>query len=392
MRLVAVTNYFESHRGGVEIVAGALARGLTERGLDVRWLAAACDPPPAEGRFQSKPLSVWNIAERRLGVPFPLLSPSAIFKILREVKSADVVLLHDSLCMPSVCARLAAKLFSKPVLIVQHIGAIAYRNIFLCTLMKVGDRLVARPMLRSADQVVFISDATRAFYSDLAFRRSPQLIFNGVDAAIFHAGKPSEPDQSRGSPKTSPTALFVGRFVEKKGLDIVRRVAELRPDVSWVLAGWGPIVPEDWRLPNVQVVRDRSGAGLADLYRSSDVLVLPSYGEGFPLVIQEALACGLPVVCGAETIAADPLAGPWLEGVAVAGDLALGAQALSTAIDRVLKRGRSADGERSAFAQSRYSWSEAAARYVALCTELALKDRRLAAPFSADTASLAEGS
>jgi glycosyltransferase involved in cell wall biosynthesis len=179
--------------------------------------------------------------------------------------------------------------------------------------------------------------------------------------------------------------------VEKKGLDLVRRTAELRPDVSWVLAGWGPIDPDAWRSPNVRVMRDRSGPGLAELYRSSDLLVLPSYGEGFPLVIQEALACGLPVVCGAETVAADPQAAPWLEGVAVGEDAVEAAQALSEAIDRVLERGRSADVERSTFAQRRYSWSEAANRYVALFSDLARTDVRPASSCRPGAAGVAEG-
>jgi glycosyltransferase involved in cell wall biosynthesis len=64
------------------------------------------------------------------------------------------------------------------------------------------------------------------------------------------------------------------------------------------------------------VFRGRSGADLAPLYQASDVFVLPSKGEGFPLVIQEALACGLPVVCSAETAQADRAVTPFLFPVA----------------------------------------------------------------------------
>ena len=78
------------------------------------------------------------------------------------------------------------------------------------------------------------------------------------------------------------------------------------PDIIWLLAGWGPIVPETWGLSNVRVERGRSGETLAPLYQVADLLVLPSVGEGFPLVIQEAISCGLPVLCTPETALADP--------------------------------------------------------------------------------------
>ena len=124
---------------------------------------------------------------------------------------------------------------------------------------------------------------------------------------------------SLGLPVDRPVALFVGRFVEKKGLHLIERLARRRPDLTFALAGWGPIDPTGWRLPNVHVLSDLQGETLVPLYQSSDVFVLPSVGEGWPLVLQEALACGLPVICGQETAAADPGAGARIEGVAIEG-------------------------------------------------------------------------
>ena len=104
----------------------------------------------------------------------------------------------------------------------------------------------------------------------------------------------------------NPAILFIGRFVAKKGLAIMEQLARAMPDVSFLFAGKGPLDPAAWRLGNVQVMRDRTGAAVAELYQAADLLVLPSAGEGLPLVIQEAAACGLPILCAGETAQADP--------------------------------------------------------------------------------------
>jgi glycosyltransferase involved in cell wall biosynthesis len=45
---------------------------------------------------------------------------------------------------------------------------------------------------------------------------------------------------------------------------------------------------------------------LKKLYRAAHLLVLPSVGEGFPLVVAEGMGCGTPVLVGPDTAAALP--------------------------------------------------------------------------------------
>ena len=48
MRVLIGSAYFESHRGGIEIVAGRLARELRRQGVEVTWFATNATPPPAD--------------------------------------------------------------------------------------------------------------------------------------------------------------------------------------------------------------------------------------------------------------------------------------------------------------------------------------------------------
>jgi len=220
-------------------------------------------------------------------------------------------------------------------------------------------------MLRAADQVVFISDTVRQHFASYRMKRSPLLQFNGVDTGVFHPG--GEERAAFGLPESGLLAAFVGRFVEKKGLSILEAVARQCPQVEFALAGTGPIDPRQWGLPNVHLLGPLPPERIAALFRSADCLLLPSVGEGYPLVIQEALAVGLAVICGEESARADPAASRWLQGAAV--DLtdiegsAAGISAILTGFEAQPAASRQAMID---YSQRAYSWSGFAARLAAV--------------------------
>ena len=364
-RLLVASHYFESHKGGVEIVAGQLARALAAgQEFDVAWLAADSSASTPDGPVRSIALRSWNGIECLLGLPIPLPLPGALAAILREVRSSDVVMLHDTLYPSNWVAMFAAKRFGKPVLIVQHIGLVPYRSRVPRALMKLADRLVSRPMLASADQVVFISGLTRQHFSDVRFRSPPQLIFNGIREDLW-ASIPSRP--STDSPFT---AIFVGRFVEKKGLPILHRLAAAMPHVRWLICGWGDERPEDWGLANVEVRRNLDGVQIRQAYGEAHLLVLPSVGEGLPLVVQEALALGLAVIGGADLFDADPWLRGRMSGVPVdTGNIDATVHQWQAEIERIARLSPRPD--HAAETRNRYSWSSISRQYATLICSLA---------------------
>jgi glycosyltransferase involved in cell wall biosynthesis len=380
VKLLMVTHYFESHRSGIELIAGRLIRELVHLEQEVVWVASNVTPRPFDDELGSRSvgLNAVNITERYLGIPFPIPSLGAIGQIRREVQRADAVLLQDSLYPMCIAAFLFALLSRKPIVIAQHVGIVPYNNPVFRMIMSLANTIVVRPMLARADRVAFFSEITARYFSGVSFRRTPKLMFTGVDTETFFPIRPEQKPELRarlGLAPDRPVALFVGRFVEKKGLHILSRMARLRPDIAWAFAGWGHMNPRDWDLPNVMVFSDLSGPTIAPLYQASDLFVLPSKGEGFPLVIQEALACGLPVVCSAETAGADAAVSAFLSAVPLdeqnPDETAL---AFCEEIDRALAvdgNGARSGEERFWFVSQRYCWRATASEYLEVIRSVA---------------------
>lgn len=383
MKVVLVTHYYPAHRGGVERIAGQLAERLVAPGdLVVEWHASDCDPAPAPlPGLGCVPAASWNVTERRFGFPYPLWSPGALHRLWQSVRQADVVHVHDCLYFGSVIAFLAARLARKPILVTQHVGFIPYRSPLLRVMLAVANRVLGRMVLGGATRVVFESDAVRRYFSRHArFRAEPSLIANGVDTQSFAPVDAAGREALRkalGATPGQPVLLFIGRFVEKKGLPVLRELASRMPHTLWILAGLGPINPEDWGLPNVRVVRAPRSNELAPLYQAADLLVLPSYGEGMPLVVQEAMACGTPALVGTETAAACPpqANAPLLSEPTGVADTA---QRWRARLSALLAEPSSLAELRprvAAFARDNWSWQQCVRLYAALLHDCAAGSR-----------------
>lgn len=102
------------------------------------------------------------------------------------------------------------------------------------------------------------------------------------------------------------TLLFVGRMIREKGifetLDAFAAISAGH-DCRMVLVGDGPEaaaiaarVAELGLQGRVTLAGFMEGQPLHDVYRAADIFVFPSYREGFPTAITEAMAAGLPVI------------------------------------------------------------------------------------------------
>jgi glycosyltransferase involved in cell wall biosynthesis len=229
-------------------------------------------------------------------------------------------------------------------------------------------------ILGSTDQAIFVSEEVRKYFiKHTNFKNSPSLIANGVEDDIFYPVSLEERLQIRQNFMFLPEDkifLFAGRFVEKKGLPILHRLALLFPQVRWIFAGWGKLDPEEWNLPNIKVFKGLSNTELAPLYQISDLLVLPSKGEGFPLVVQEAMACGTPAMVSPEVAQAYPAAASLMISVEVetSDAIAKWSEAVEYHLNNPTKI-TELRSQISTFAKDHWSWKDCAERYYKIFKE-----------------------
>lgn len=377
LRLLTVTNYFPSHGGGIERVAERLIDEFGQRRVVVEWLSSDTDPRP-ESTCNRAIVAVrtFNAVERLTQLPYPIWSISALPTLWRAIGRCDVVHVHEHLYFGSILGVCLARLRGRPVVITQHMGALGLRARFPTAVYEALARGLGALIFGLATRIVFISANVRDFFRRTNCRKS-RLVFNGIDPLRFKCVPEEQRRQLREELGIDPrrqAILFVGRYVRKKGLHILESLASRFSEQLWIFVGSGPEDPSRWKRDNVLVLGRVQHDRLADIYQAADLLILPSSGEGLPLVVQEALACGLGVLSTQEVRDACPAARDMIRAHATprtTPDIDGWERTLRDALsDVTYLEGRN---ERARLAHHLWSWEDCASQYLLLFDEITSK-------------------
>lgn len=297
------------HVGGLEAVVAAETRGLAARGWRVTVVGSAGGPGGAgagrrsEGGVTIVRVRAWNGLEQRFGVPFPLFSPRLLGVLAREVRRADVVHVHDVLYVSSWVAAWWCLVLRTPYVVHRHVGFVHHSSALVRLVQGLVLATLGRMVLRGARAVLAIDEQIAATLPDPA---KVDVLGNGVDTELFHpAAEPPAAASTAPHERIRPRVLFVGRFVPKKGFDLVAAAAG--HDYDLVFAGGDR--PPGLDDPRLHFLGPVPAARMPEVYRSADAVVIASVGE-CPLTVLEAMSSGLPVL-----LREDPaLHTAWTEG------------------------------------------------------------------------------
>ncbi len=162
-------------------------------------------------------------------------------------------------------------------------------------------RVLERIVARSADSVLCVSGDLEERMRAAGARRVGRALVPAPEPAV--SARVTRPLPALALSSDRPVVLAVGRLAPQKGfgtlLEAAARWRDLRPEPLVVIAGQGPL--------EARLRAQAAGLGLEvrfagqrgdvpALLASAAVFVLPSLWEGQPLIVQEALRAGVPVV------------------------------------------------------------------------------------------------
>lgn len=307
--------------GGAQRLALDLAQRFAEAGDE----SIICAAGSSGGlRNQVKSLRMFHF-ERRIS----LVSIVAYVVFLRRcVKTSrpDIVLVHLLPLNLLVLALSGLRIIRIPVVAVEHNHLSAAEDSSSVTAIRRRIlSLLIRSLYARASHVVGVSQQVADDISSRMRRNTNAVsIPNGVDAVVvMQRAAERTVESEKMALLTSPKLVAVGRLVHAKAFDdLLAAFAELRSREEYAFAsltilGEGPERKNLLRLSEQLGVANEvwlpgSVTNPWAVMKKADIFVLSSRNEGLPLVVAEAVACGLPIVATncrsgpAEILAGNP--------------------------------------------------------------------------------------
>lgn len=292
------TRGFPGVQGGVEKHCQELYPRLSSIGLEITVFGRKGYLPPEEYRYRGvRVIPLRSIRQKNLeAISHTIL---ALFQAARANPRFDLIHIHN--IGPGLLTPMARLMGFKPIVTCHGPN---YEHDKWGRLAKTALRLGEAMAARYAHAVISVSRTIQTLLRQ-KYGRDSVYIPNGV---VPPQRQPPGPTLARYGLKEKEYILAVGRFVPEKGFhDLLEAFRTVPGETKLAIAGGADHEDRYSRALRLQAARDRrvvltgilTGKALAEIYSNARLFVLPSYHEGLPLALLEALSYGLPALVSA---------------------------------------------------------------------------------------------
>lgn len=306
MKIAHICPFYTPTIGGVKQVVEELAKRQAKAGHEVHIYTSDWDK---NKRIKEKNEIIDGIHVHRCYhiariANFATIWPSVFLKLLKE--DFDIIHSHVFGHLHYFLAALAAKIKGIPQIHTTHCPwTDAHRSLAGNIGIFVSYNLFSRWALHNTDKVIAITPWEYRFIKKYGGKEKQIInLPNGMDESFFNKIKNN--DFKKKHKIKGKLVLFFGRLNIVKGPDkfveIAKNILKKRKDVTFVIRGPDEgmretvekLIGSEKRIILLKETRDRNE--IIKMYQAADVFVLPSYREGLPLTLFEAMACGLSIV------------------------------------------------------------------------------------------------
>lgn len=309
-RTLILSPFFSPNTGGVETHLDDLVAAIAEEGIeaqvltyrplttDTEWLRTERRGTVEIERLRW-PAGDWFV--RFEGYPLlqflylvPRLACATLWWLIRHPRTHVV---HAHGLAAAFIARIFLPLFRYRFLFTSHAVYDMYPSPCI--------RRFAGWILSGASRIFALSEDSRDELVGIGVPESRISIYrHWVDLRRYSPPSAEERTRLRRSwdlPENGIVTLFSGRLIEKKGVRLFIGLADRFPEMHFLIGGDGPLRTVVSQAAegksNLHFVGSVSPSSSQDLYRASDLLIVPSqYEEGFGRVLIEGMATGLPII------------------------------------------------------------------------------------------------
>jgi len=322
MKIAHINMFYLPTFGGVERVMYELASRQVKEGHEVHVFCCDSDK---YNRIEKKEEVIEGVHVHRIAYWFRLSLSTFIWPALLSkfgnYGKFDIVHTHVSGHAYILFAGLLCKLKG-----IKHIHTThcpwtdtSFRPPILRPFVFLNDLFMNKFSFKFIDKVIAITRWELGTLEKYSEKEKISVIPNGVDK-IFYKKIRTNNFKKKNKIKEKYLVLFFGRLNPTKGPEMLAKTAinisKKRKDIAFLWVGPDEGKAEEVKelikpFKNMKYLGPISGKeNIAEMYQASDVYVMPSYREGLPLTLFEAMASGLPIVASPVNGISDEMKDP----------------------------------------------------------------------------------